>query len=257
MLINTKLGKFQLNELMQFLVTRKLTIDHFRLPNNYFNIELINIHVPNINHTKYVHLLYYLILYPEYLSLVTQFCENNLIKIEDVSIQPDNIIDPINYCHPIFIKILSTYGFTCNLNTTRNKFLEGVLLHSTIKSLIAHHIIIPETFFSKISYDDYLNHMIISIMAAAKSISADRQKIIIEQYMLGLALLFKYSANIFTTSHLNKVLSCKNKEVVQRVLRYIQLNPSKFDIIYDNICLDSEFVTEDIRNIVQSLIKFI
>lgn len=255
MLINTKIGKFQLNELMQLLVTRKLTIDHFRLSNNYFNVELINIHVPNINHTKYVHLLYYLILYPEYLSLVTQFCKNNLIRIEDVSIQPDNIIDPINFCHPIFIPVLSTYGFTCDLTTTRNKFLEGVLLHSAIKAMIAQQLIIPEKFFSAINYDDYLNHMIISVMAATKSTAIDRQKIIIEQYMLGLALLFKYSTNIFTTSHLNKILSCRNIEVVQRVLRYIKINPDKFNIVSKHICLDSDFITDDIRDIVKLTFK--
>lgn len=250
MLINTKIGTYPLNKFMQLLVTEKLTLDHFKLPNNDFNVELINIHIPNINKTKFVHILYYLILYPSYLSLVTEFCKHNIIKINECTIQPDNIIDPINYCNNVYISVLSKYGFDCNLEVTENKFIEGILTYSTIQELIKNKIIIPEIFFSKIDYNNYLNHMILSIMAAAKSMTEDKQKIIIEQYMIGLAVLFKYSNNIFTSQHMNKILTCKNKIVVLRILRYSNLNPTKFNINPNYLCIDNDLVTEDIKNII-------
>ena len=39
MLINTKLGKYTIIDIIKLLVNKKLTIDYFILPNNNFNIE--------------------------------------------------------------------------------------------------------------------------------------------------------------------------------------------------------------------------
>lgn len=250
MLINTKLGVIPLSKFMQLLVTQSLTAEHFKLPNGEYNVEIINMHIPNINKSKYVHILYYIILYPCYLPLVTELCKNNLIKIEECTIQPDNIIDPINFCHDVYISVLAKYGFECNLVTTRNKFYEGIMKLQTIKIMIANNIITPTIFFSQIDYDKFINHMVFSIMAAAKSTTPEKQNIIVEQYMLGLSLLFKYSSQIFTTQHLNKILTCKNTSIVHRIMRYIKLHPAKFSIIQTALCTDSEFVTEEIRELV-------
>ena len=250
MLINTKLGIIPLSKFMQLLVTQSLTAEHFKLPNGEYNVEIINMHIPNINKSKYVHILYYIILYPCYLPLVTEFCKNNLIKISDCTIQPDNIVDPINYCHDVFIPVLAKYGFDCNLATTTNKFYEGIMKLSTIKTMIANNIIDPIVFFSQIDYNNFINHMVFSIMAAVKSTTPEKQNIIIEQYMLGLSLLFKYSNNTFTTQHFNKILTCKNTSIVHRILRYIKLHPAKFSIVQSALCTDSEFVTEEIRELV-------
>ena len=57
MLINTKIGKFTIIDIIKLLVNKKLTINHFILPNNDFNLELINLHVPNIQKTKFLHIL--------------------------------------------------------------------------------------------------------------------------------------------------------------------------------------------------------
>lgn len=255
MLINTKAGTYPLNKFMQLLVTEKLSIDHFKLPNNDYNVELINMHIPNINKTKFVHLLYYLILYPTYLPIVTEFCRNNIIKISECTIQPDNIIDPINYCNNVYIHLLHQYGFDCNIETTQNKFIEGILTYSTIQELIKSKIINPEIFFSQIDYNKYINHMVLSIMAAAKSMTEDKQKIIIEQYMIGLAVLFKYSSNIFTSQHMNKILTCKNSIVVRRILRYAKVNPTKFNIIPNYLCLDNDLVTDDIKQIIENYFR--
>lgn len=235
---------------MKLLVAQSLNSEYFKHPNGEYNLELINMHVPNIDRSKYVHILYYIILYPHYLPLVTEFCKNNLIKISDCSIQPDNIIDPINYCHDVFITVLAKYGFECNIVTTSNKFYEGVIKLSTIKIMIANNIITPEVFFSQIDYNKFINHMVFSIIAAAKSMPPEKQNIIVEQYMLGLSLLFKYNINVFTTQHLNKILTCKNSTVVHRIMRYIKLHPAKFSIISTALCTDSEFVTPEIRDIV-------
>lgn len=235
---------------MKLLVAQSLNSDYFKVPNGAYNVELINMHIPNVNKSKYVHILYYIILYPHYLPLVTEFCRNNLIKIDDCSIQPDNIIDPINYCNDVFIPVLAKYGFECDLTTTCNKFYEGIMKLSTVKIMIANNIITPEVFFSQIDYNKFINHMVFSIIAAAKTMTPEKQDIIVEQYMLGLSLLFKYSHNIFTTQHLNKILTCKNSTVVHRIMRYIKLHPAKFSIIQSALCTDSEFVTEEIREIV-------
>ena len=253
MLINTKLGKYTIIDIIKILVNKKLTIDYFILPNNNFNIELINIHIPNIQKTKFIHILYYLILYPEYYSIIEEFCKRKLIIISAVTIQPDNIIDPINFCHPIYIELLYNYGFTCDLNTTRNKFIEGVLSHKIVNKMIDLNIINPRIFFNNIRYDEYLNHMIISIIAASKSMNEEKQSIIIEQYMLGLGLLFKYSTEIFNTMHLNKILTCNNINIVKRVLRYINLHPANFNVIYSNLNIDNDLVSDDIKNIIKTL----
>lgn len=250
MLINTKVGVISLQKFMKLLVAQSLNSDYFKVPNGAYNVELINMHIPNVNKSKYVHILYYIILYPHYLPLVTEFCRNNLIKIDDCSIQPDNIIDPINYCNDVFIPVLAKYGFECDLTTTCNKFYEGIMKLSTVKIMIANNIITPEVFFSQIDYNKFINHMVFSIIAAAKTMTPEKQDIIVEQYMLGLSLLFKYSHNIFTTQHLNKILTCKNSTVVHRIMRYIKLHPAKFSIIQSALCTDSEFVTEEIREIV-------
>lgn len=250
MLINTKIGAISLQKFMKLLVAQSLNSDYFKVPNGAYNVDLINMHIPNVNKTKYVHILYYIILYPHYLPLVTEFCKNNLIKIDDCTIQPDNIIDPINYCNDVFIPVLARYGFECNLVTTTNKFYEGIMKLSTVKIMIANNIITPEVFFSQIDYNNFINHMVFSIIAATKSMTHEKQDIIVEQYMLGLSLLFKYSRNIFTTQHLNKILTCKHSTVVCRIMRYIKLHPAKFSIIPTALCTDSEFVTEEIREIV-------
>ncbi|MBR2022333.1 MAG: hypothetical protein IJ997_01440, partial [Mycoplasmataceae bacterium] len=235
MLINTQVGKFTIIDIIKLLVNKKLTIKHFILPNNAFNLELINIHLPNVQKTKFIHILYYLILYPEYYNIIEEFCKRKLIIISEVTIHPDNIIDPINFCHPIYIKLLYDYGFTCDLNTTKNKFIEGVLSYQMIKQMIDINIINPKIFFNNVKYDEYLNHMIISIIAAKKSLNNEKQNIIIEQYMLGLGLLFKYSSEKFNTMHFNKILTCNDINIVKRVLRYIKLHPTNFNIIYSNL----------------------
>lgn len=247
MLINTKVGVISLQKFMKLLVAQSLNSEYFKHPNGEYNLELINIHIPNVNKTKFVHILYYIILYPHYVQLVTEFCKNNLINISDCTIQPDNIVDPINYCHDVYIPILAKYGFECNLETTSNKFYEGIMKLPTIKIMITNNIIKPSVFFTKIDYNKFINHMVFSIIAAMQ---CDKSDIIIEQYMLGLSLLFKYSNNIFTTQHLNKILTCKNKTIVHRVIRYIKLHPAKFNIIQAALCTDSEFVTPEIRDIV-------
>lgn len=253
MLINTKIGKFTIIDIIKLLVNKKLTINHFILPNNDFNLELINLHVPNIQKTKFLHILYYMILYPEYYYIIEEFCKRKLIIISEVTIYPDNIIDPINFCHPVYIKLLYNYGFTCDLNTTRNKFIEGVLSYQIIKQMIDLNIINTTIFFNNIRYDEYLNHMVISIIAAAKSTNEEKQKIIIEQYMLGLGLLFKYSSEKFNTMHFNKILTCNNIEIVKRILRYIKLHPKNFNIIYSNLNIDNDLVSNDIKNIIKTL----
>lgn len=250
MLINSKIGNFTLNKFMELLVTQKLTINHFKLPNNQYNVELINLHVPNIGKTKFVHIIYYIILYPCYLSLIKEFCAHNLIKINECTIQPDNIIDPLNYCNNVYIPVLHLYGFECDINTLKNKFVEGIVTYQTIQIFIKHKIIIPEIFFTQIDYNTFLNHMILSIMAAEKSVTQQKQNIIIEQYMVGLALLFKYSNNKFTTQHFNKIISCKNVNIIRRIIKYIKINPHKFDIKQNMICIDNDFITEDIKNII-------
>lgn len=252
MLINTKAGRFTVNELIKILVTKRLTINHFRLSNGDFNVELINLHVPNVSKSKFLHILYYLILYPEYYSIVNELCNRNLIRIDDVTIQPDHINDPINYCHPVYIKLLYEYGFTCDTETLKNKFIEAVIPYETMKIFIDNKIINPVIFFNNIKFDDYLNHMIISILAAGK---IDKQKLIIDQYMIGLALLFKYSREKFNTQHFNKIITCKNTDVVKRILRYIKLHPDKFSIVYSNVISDNDLVTEEIKKSIQDFIK--
>ena len=252
MLINTQVGKFTVIDIIKLLVNKKLTIKHFILPNNAFNFELINIHVPNVQKTKFIHILYYLILYPEYYNIIEEFCKRKLIIISEVTIHPDNIIDPINFCHPIYIKLLYDYGFTCDLNTTKNKFIEGVLSYQMIKQMIDINIINPKIFFNNVKYDEYLNHMIISIIAAKKSLNDEKQNIIIEQYMLGLGLLFKYSSEKFNTMHFNKILTCNDINIVKRVLRYIKLHPTNFNIIYSNLNIDDDLISNDIKNIIFS-----
>ena len=252
MLINTQVGKFTVIDIIKLLVNKKLTIKHFILPNNAFNLELINIHVPNVQKTKFIHILYYLILYPEYYNIIEEFCKRKLIIISEVTIHPDNIIDPINFCHPIYIKLLYDYGFTCDLNTTKNKFIEGVLSYQMIKQMIDINIIYPIIFFNNVKYDEYLNHMIISIIAAKKSLNDEKQNIIIEQYMLGLGLLFKYSSEKFNTMHFNKILTCNDINIVKRVLRYIKLHPTNFNIIYSNLNIDDDLISNDIKNIIFS-----
>lgn len=252
MLINTQVGKFTVIDIIKLLVNKKLTIKHFILPNNAFNLELINIHVPNVQKTKFIHILYYLILYPEYYDIIEEFCKRKLIIISEVTIHPDNIIDPINFCHPIYIKLLYDYGFTCDLNTTKNKFIEGVLSYQMIKQMIDINIINPKIFFNNVKYDEYLNHMIISIIAAKKSLNDEKQNIIIEQYMLGLGLLFKYSSEKFNTMHFNKILTCNDINIVKRVLRYIKLHPTNFNIIYSNLNIDDDLISDDIKNIIFS-----
>ena len=252
MLINTQVGKFTVIDIIKLLVNKKLTIKHFILSNNAFNFELINIHVPNVQKTKFIHILYYLILYPEYYNIIEEFCKRKLIIISEVTIHPDNIIDPINFCHPIYIKLLYDYGFTCDLNTTKNKFIEGVLSYQMIKQMIDINIINPKIFFNNVKYDEYLNHMIISIIAAKKSLNDEKQNIIIEQYMLGLGLLFKYSSEKFNTMHFNKILTCNDINIVKRVLRYIKLHPTNFNIIYSNLNIDDDLISNDIKNIIFS-----
>lgn len=252
MLINTQVGKFTIIDIIKLLVNKKLTIKHFILPNNAFNLELINIHLPNVQKTKFIHILYYLILYPEYYNIIEEFCKRKLIIISEVTIHPDNIIDPINFCHPIYIKLLYDYGFTCDLNTTKNKFIEGVLSYQMIKQMIDINIINPKIFFNNVKYDEYLNHMIISIIAAKKSLNNEKQNIIIEQYMLGLGLLFKYSSEKFNTMHFNKILTCNDINIVKRVLRYIKLHPTNFNIIYSNLNIDDDLISNDIKNLIFS-----
>lgn len=252
MLINTQVGKFTIIDIIKLLVNKKLTIKHFILPNNAFNLELINIHLPNVQKTKFIHILYYLILYPEYYNIIEEFCKRKLIIISEVTIHPDNIIDPINFCHPIYIKLLYDYGFTCDLNTTKNKFIEGVLSYQMIKQMIDINIINPKIFFNNVKYDEYLNHMIISIIAAKKSLNNEKQNIIIEQYMLGLGLLFKYSFEKFNTMHFNKILTCNDINIVKRVLRYIKLHPTNFNIIYSNLNIDDDLISNDIKNLIFS-----
>lgn len=252
MLINSKIQTFTLNEFMQLLVTQKLTINHFKHHNNQYNVELINLHVPNINKTKFVHILYYIILYPCYLPIVKEFCKNNLIKINECTIQPDNIIDPLNYCHNVYIPVLTSYGFDCDLQTLKNKFIEGIVTYPTIQLFIKYKIIIPNVFFTEIDYNKFLNHMILSIMAANKSMSEQKQNVIIEQYMLCLALLFKYSTNVFNTQHFNKIISCNNVAIIRRVINYIKTNPLKFDINKHLICSDSDFIAPHIKDIIEN-----
>ena len=92
--------------------------------------------------------------------------------------------------------------------------------------------------------------MIISIIAAKKSLNDEKQNIIIEQYMLGLGLLFKYSSEKFNTMHFNKILTCNNVNIVKRVLRYIKLHPTNFNIIYSNLNIDDDLISNDIKNII-------
>lgn len=251
MLINTINGTLTINEFMKLLVSQKLSINHFKMSDGRYNKELINLHIPNVNKSKIVHILYYLILYPCYKNIVKEFCDKKLLNLIDCTIQPENIIDPLNYCHQDFIVILRNYGFNCNLDTLRNKFIEGILTHGMIKEYINVGIIDPIIFFSSVDYNIFINHMVLSIMAAMKSMTKEKVELITEQYMIGLALMFKHSRNPFTTQHFNKLLTCKDHLVIARVLKYITANPSHlFQIQPKLICLDKELVTEQIIQLV-------
>ena len=53
--------------------------------------------------------------------------------------------------------------------------------------------------------------------------------------------------------HFNKILTCNNIEIVKRILRYIKLHPKNFNIIYSNLNIDNDLVSNDIKNIIKTL----
>ena len=65
--------------------------------------------------------------------------------------------------------------------------------------------------------------------------------------------IFKYSSEKFNTMHFNKILTCNNIEIIKRILRYIKLHPKNFNIIYSNLNIDNDLVSNDIKNIIKTL----
>lgn len=210
----------KIRALVNRIVSKKLVYADLCLPNGEPCWEWINCHVPNMDHTKSVSLIYYLILIPEYLSLVQKLCDGNLLD-HHPTILPDNVCDPLNFCHPVYIPILWKYGFVPDLERFRMRFIEGVCNADTLRAMFA--CIDAVQFCSNISYDEFINRMVISVLASSK-------RLIMERYMLALAYMFQNSRNIFTTQHLNKLMATRNPLIIQRVIRYAKLHPTKFQL---------------------------
>ena len=242
----------QLRKIMDALVTKKLKITDL-CKNGNLDFDLVNAHVFNVDKTRRVSLLYYLVLIPEYYQLVQTLFENSIIDIPHTTIEPEGICDPINFCHPIYIKMLWAYGFPIDIPRFKVRFMEGVCSSEVLKETFAC-IGDPTPFCSSIDYDHFLNRMVLTCLAAMKS-KVDVRKRIKEQYMLALAYLFRYSTRLFTTHHLNKLMTCKDKNIIERILRYYRLHNDKFDFKLYEVCHDTTCVDKEIIDIVVNTLQ--
>lgn len=228
-------------EIIQDIIRFRFEIKLLYVPGTKtFDLNKTNGYLPGITDIKLkVPILFYLCSYysEKYTAFVKELLKSKAIDISRCFIyNGTETIDILNFCKSNYMKLLVDYGFQINTVLLRERFITGVITIDQCKCYIELNIF-SKDFLKNIKYTEIIENYHKFKATVVDSMVTQKSKIIEEQFFYALAILLKYSSNLFKGSDMYSICIFNNYQLIKRILNYALKNPKCFDIDYKTFSL--------------------